>query len=1317
MEIELGMKVLKIDKKWIAALLIFVIAFGLPVGGVSAEETAVLDQDQPAKYGNVWTNKTRPHYQTFTPSITGKLNGIELNLSDTYGSPGAIKVSIYRESDQSTPLATGSSGTGYQSGWVMVDFTENGPYLKKNTMYRMVVSTEHGDDLTGFGWYMSSSDVYPRGSSSGFGRDFSFRTYMVPDHSLSMDESELSSDASSLTADGTSQAVITVKLKDAQGNALTSGGEKVAISSTLGKVSDVTDQGNGSYTATLTAPKTTGTATIGASVGGTPLSSTLSVQFVPGAVSLTNSTVELDKATLIADGTSQAVITVKLKDAQGNALTSGGEKVTIASTLGAVSEVTDHRDGSYTATLTAPKMIGTATISAGVGGSSLSSTASVQFVPGAVSLTNSTVTVDKATLTADGTSQAVITVKLKDAQGNALTSGGEKVTITSTLGAVSEVADHVDGSYTATLTAPKTAGTATIGASVGGTPLSSTVSVKFVPGAVSLTNSTVAVDKSTLVADGTSQAMITVKLKDAQGNALTSGGEKVAISSTLGKVSDVTDQGNGSYTATLTAPTTLGSAKITASVDGSPLESTVNVQLLPGTVSSSKSTITASDMVVRADGISKASISVILKDGYDHTLAGKRVMLQASEGSSVIDNVYGTTAENGLAVFSVSNVAAENITYSATEEASGTTLDQKVTLTFSYNQPPSIELLADPAGPTFESVNVTATASVYGQFNSIAKMKWAAGNRSVLDFDLEGTEFTDHFTVQENGVYSVYVADMAGNKNVRSIDIQNIVPMSGDASLSNWQLTGSGGTAKIPFKPAVTEYSITVEHAVKALKMLLDTSDAYAVISVNGVPVVKGKQTEEYALAVGQNKFEVVVKAQNGNLKTYKLTVLRANASSNPGSNIPSQGGTSSSYSGSDTAVVNHADTPKIQINNMKISGVATYTVNDHGGKSIRILLNKSTLSKVNNTVSGTSATLSISAEDQADQVDLQLAGDAVALLSSKKADVIMRTQHGQYRLPLAEVMDQGTDWTEQDHMTITIRKNNAPGLQAAASKEGLQLVTDPLHFELQVTRQGESKVITKLNRFVEKVIYLPKDFIGTVSTAASWDEKLGLRPAPTKFTQVDGRPAIIIQSLATNQTYFLAFKPPVPFSDIQGHWAAAKIADMSSRMIVKGTDNQQFDPQMVMTRAEFAAMLARALGLPEGETTAPSKDVKASDWYSGAISAVQAYGIMEGLANGTFGPNDKITRQEAIATMIRAQRMIKEASLEANQTEGQADLSTYTDSAQISDWARAAMRTAIYEGLVKGYGNELRPQNLLSRAETTVLLHRMLQQSGLIDG
>ena len=79
------------------------------------------------------------------------------------------------------------------------------------------------------------------------------------------------------------------------------------------------------------------------------IASTASVQFVPGAVSTVTSTVEAADPSLTANGVSQTTISVKLKDAQGNALTSGGAAVTIAATKGSVSVVTDNGDGTYTA--------------------------------------------------------------------------------------------------------------------------------------------------------------------------------------------------------------------------------------------------------------------------------------------------------------------------------------------------------------------------------------------------------------------------------------------------------------------------------------------------------------------------------------------------------------------------------------------------------------------------------------------------------------------------------------------------------------------------------------------------------------------------------------------------------------------------------------------------------------------------------------------------------------------------------------------------------------------------------------------------------
>ncbi|MGF9912678.1 invasin domain 3-containing protein [Paenibacillus ehimensis] len=1413
------MEVLKRNKRWIAMILVFVLTLGLSPGGdVLGAESPVLDQMQTNHNGNVFANRDYPRYQTFTPAITGNLNKIEVNVFQYYAGTGALRLSIYKEGDLGTPLAAAEL-TSYNPGWVTFDFSGASPYLKKDTMYRMVASTENGGSNAGFGWYGTTGDSYKRGGTIIPGYDFSFRTYMIADYSISPGESEVTSAQPTLAADGTSQTTVTVKLKDAQGNAVATGGAAVAITSTLGVISAVTDNQDGTYTATLTAPTTVGTATVSATVGGSPIVSTASVQFVPGAPSTATSTVEAGSGSLTADGTSQTTITVRLKDAHGNALMTGGSAVVITSTIGTVSAVTDQQNGTYTATLTAPTTVGTATVSATVGGAAIASKASVQFVFGAPSAATSTVEAGSGSLTADGMSQTTVTVKLKDTHGNVLTSGGAAVAITSTLGTVSALTDQQNGTYTATLTAPTTVGIATVSATVGGSPIASTASVQFVPGAPSTATSTVEAGSGSLTADGTSQTTVTVKLKDTHGNALTSGGAVVVIASTMGTVGTVTDQQNGTYTATLTAPTTAGIATISATVGGNAIASkasvhfvfgalsaamstveagdafltadgtsqttvtvrlkdahgnalmtggsavaiastlgtvsavtdhrngtytasltapttagtatisakvggaaiaqTASVKFVPGQVSASRSTVTASDLVVRADGHSRSSIFVKLKDDYDHPLAGKRVTLQAKGGQSVIHQVYGWTGPEGVATFAVSNTAAENVTYVAKEETSGLALDQTVSITFTYDQPPNIRLQAEPMAPTFGSVTVTVSASVYGEFNRVSSIKWAAGNHPVSHFDKQGTEITDQrFTVQENGIYSVYVADTAGNANVSLIEVKNIVPLSGNANLTGWQLTGLGEAVKFDFNLGITTYTIDVSHAVYGLKMKLIPSDVYSDVYVNGLQVT-ASETREYSLETGKNTFEVKVKAQDGTVQTYLLNVIRSAASSESGSDFDSgSGSTDTSSTAGSPSPPAPSHTLPIWINGQKVSGIASFEVDANGTRSVEVLLDADTLKKVLDSLSAaTSINLAISIEDEAGKVTLRLPGKAVKLLAGKADTLALKTRQGQYRMPVDELTRQESDWTidAEARLTIELGKGKAiPGLQEAATKGGFQLAADPVHFTVQVVRHGEKREISGFSRYVERVLYLPKDFAGKASTVVVWDGKLGARPVPTKFTKVDGQQAAVIHSL-TNSVYVPVVKTS-KLTDIQGHWAAAEIGSMNSRMIVDGADDSRFAPEADITRAELAALLARAMGLPEAGDRAGFRDVSETSWYSGVAAAVKAYGIMDGFEDGAFGPDRKVSRQEAIVTIVRALRLA-DADPAAGYVGAQADLTVYADRGQIGGWANEAMRTAIHTGLVNGYGEELRPQKPLTRAETAVLIYRMLLKAGFIDG
>ncbi|MFX3631722.1 MAG: invasin domain 3-containing protein [Candidatus Pristimantibacillus sp.] len=1289
------MKGIERNKRWIAMMLILLVSLGwLPGKGVFAA-SAVLDQQQTVVTGNIWVSGDYPRYQTFTPEITGDLSEIELYVDGRVGQL-AIQVAIYKESDLSKPIAHAQLGT-FPSGWVSIDFSGDMPYLVKDTMYRMVVSCDLNNP-SGFAWYTSSNNPYTRGDSVSSNIDFTFKTHMIADYSTSPIESRLSAAQPNLVADGVSQTTVTVELKDAQGNDVTTGGATVAITSTLGTVSSVTDNNNGTYTATLTSSTSVGTATINASVGGSAIGQTAIVQFVPGAPSIANSTIEAGNNSLTANGTSQTTVAVKLKDAHGNPVTTGGATVAITTTLGTVSSVTDNNNGTYTATLTAPTSVGTATISASVGGNTIGQTAIVQFVPGGPSLAKSTIEAGNNSLTANGTSQTTVTVKLKDTHGNSVTTGGSTIDVTTTQGTISSGTDNNNGTYTAILTSSTSVGTATISASIGGNTISQTAIVQFVPGAPSIAKSTIEAGNNSLTADGTSQTTVAVKLKDAHGNPVTTGGATVAITTTLGTVSSVTDNNNGTYTATLTSSTSVGTATISASVGGSSLSSSLTVQFLVGEISSSKSTVSASDLVVRADGTSKALVSVKLMDEFENPIAGKSVRLEADGGQSIIDDIISVTGQDGLATFSVSNIMAENVIYSAKEAASGLSLDTTVNITFTYDQPPHIELQAVPIIPTYGSVDVKVTASVYGDYNSVSSIKWAAGSQPLSYFDTMGTEITDQFTVLENGIYSVYVKDTAGNANVSLIDINNIIPLSSNADLIGWELTGVGGTVNFNFDPGNRNNSVNVGHSVSGLTMRLAPSDAHSVIYVNGVQIASNLDSNEYSLATGNNPFEVSVHAQDGSIEVYKLNVIRAAASST---------GSSEQLPPSNSLVV--------RINDKEIAGIAHYQLDANGVKSIDVLVNMDTLKKITDSSAPASEKdLSIAIPDVAGKVALRLSGEAVAFLAGKAGTITLTTSQGQYRLPLDEVVNQESGWSNKElHITIELGKSGAiAGLQAAAKEGGFQLAADVIHFNVYVLHNGKTREITKFDRYVERVIYLSKDF-SKASTVMVWDPELGVRPVPTEFTQVDGHQAAVIRSL-TNSTYIVVSKIS-QLTDIHGHWAAAEITDMNNRMIVNGVDGSRFAPEAYITRAELAALLARALGLPEGGEAAGLSDVSKSSWYSGAVAAVKAYGIMDGYEDGTFRPNQEVSRQEAIVTIVRAMQLAKSVPA-ASDTSSQVDLSLYTDKELIGNWAINEIQTAIHEGLVKGYGDELRPQQSLTRAETTVLLHRMLVRAGLIN-
>ncbi|MEW5928542.1 MAG: invasin domain 3-containing protein [Gemmatimonadota bacterium] len=380
--------------------------------------------------------------------------------------------------------------------------------------------------------------------------------------------STLAASPASITADGTSASTLTVQLRDPYGNAVGASAGTVVLSATSGTLSAVTDNGNGTYTATLTAPTTVGSATVGGTLDGGALAGTATVAFVPGAAA--RYTVTPSAATATAGST--VTVTAQLVDANGNAVPAAGRTVTWSSANGgsfATPTGTTDAAGTATVVFTTSTTSGTThTVTADDGAVNGTSGSVVTQVGAASAIVKSGA--DGVSLAAGSAVAPLPTVRVVDANGNgvpgvsvvfAVTAGGGGVT------GETQTTDAVGAATVGGWTLGTTAGANTLSATAGS--LSAGFAVTGTVGPASAAGTQITTVNAALTAG--SITTVTVQLKDQYGNDVTTGGATVALATDLGTVGPVTDVGNGTYTADLTHTGTDGTATVTGTLGGTPI--------------------------------------------------------------------------------------------------------------------------------------------------------------------------------------------------------------------------------------------------------------------------------------------------------------------------------------------------------------------------------------------------------------------------------------------------------------------------------------------------------------------------------------------------------------------------------------------------------------------------------------------------------------------------------------------------------------------------------------------------------------------------
>jgi hypothetical protein len=171
----------------------------------------------------------------------------------------------------------------------------------------------------------------------------------------------------------------------------------------------------------------------------------------------------------------------------------------------------------------------------------------------------------------------------------------------------------------------------------------------------------------------------------------------------------------------------------------------------------------------------------------------------------------------------------------------------------------------------------------------------------------------------------------------------------------------------------------------------------------------------------------------------------------------------------------------------------------------------------------------------------------------------------------------------------------------------------------------------------------------------------------------------------------------------------------LANKLVVDGMTDTTFEPDRNITRAEFAALVVRSLGLGQGSYSGTFTDVRSDDWFAGVVGAAVEAKIIDGYEDGTFRPNASITREELAAMVVRA---LNYAGVKTELTADQqsAMLAKFKDSGSIV-WAHKEIATAIYQGIVDGMTDDTIGSYLnATRAQSATMLKRFLTNAEFIN-
>ncbi|WP_369284153.1 beta strand repeat-containing protein [Oscillibacter sp. GMB15532] len=544
-----------------------------------------------------------------------------------------------------------------------------------------------------------------------------------------------------------------------------------------------------------------------------------------------------------------------------------------------------------------------------------------------------------------------------------------------------------------------------------------------------------------------------------------------------------------------------------------------------------------------------------------------------------------------------------------------------------------------------------------------------------------------------NGSYAINGADITaddtGNISIANAWFDTAISLvkKGDGTTTN---DSAAQSISLTARPAAPSCTVTQPSASSATGTISGVTADMECSTDGGVIWTDGTGNDMSGLAPGTVLIRVKAISSSAPAgMSQSITITAYSAPSHPGS-----GG------GSSAAPVTSTTTSAPVIVGGKTENIGT---EKKSGGTTTVTVDQSKLgTNIGGAASGSSVVVPVSGNSSA---TASLVVKNIEDMAAKSMTLTVQTGNVAYNLNTSAIdtgaLTEAFPGADMSKVPFEVTITNS-----SVRVQGETLVLSPVEFTVTASYNGKTVSVDAFSAYVNRVIEVTAEQAEKITTAVVVNTDGSVRHVPTNVVEKDGRYYAIINS-CTNSTYAL-IQNEVTFADAAGKWFETAANEMGSRKIIAGRSADIFDGGASITRAEFVVILVRALGLPANGTSGFS-DVPAGAWYSGAAATAAQYGIVSGKSGNRFDPNAAITRQEAMV-------MLQRAAVLAGFAGTSGDLDGFADADSVGSWARDAAEWNVGSGLIQSADGKLNPTASITRAQSAVVILRLLQNAELVD-